>query len=399
MVEGEQEARLSERKFSGLSVIASLSQSPTPEEFILPNTSEPSLPSSPEPPPTSHSRRRPKGNPPRPPNAFMLFRSDFWAKEKQKDLPIERDHRDISRIAGHCWNNLGTEERAYYKALAIQRKEMHTLEHPGYKYVPSVRRDRAPKRKTRRGAEEEEERCKKLASFVMEGLSHADLREAMKATDKKSLRGMADRLSSGPSSPRRRSSRTVASRHHASPSQMAVKVEKEEPLLPIPGPSSQLFDGPAVVSVVSPEGYLLAEEVSRRGSPVVKKEDEEFAIGSYSALRPSGYDFVDPQFGVKQPAAATSNLAAESYPWYNHDAIMAGDMENTLDLDFALDHFSNPFIDCGNEDLLTSQFTPTHHQLQGAYEGSSSSAFTLAADPSSSGTYDSEMRNWLNIDF
>ncbi|PFH54730.1 hypothetical protein AMATHDRAFT_106412, partial [Amanita thiersii Skay4041] len=72
----------------------------------------------------------------RPPNAFMLFRSDFWAKEKLKTEPIERDHRDISRIAALCWNNLDDEIRAIYQKKAEERKQIHRLQYPEYKYSP-----------------------------------------------------------------------------------------------------------------------------------------------------------------------------------------------------------------------------------------------------------------------
>ncbi|KII94425.1 hypothetical protein PLICRDRAFT_60514, partial [Plicaturopsis crispa FD-325 SS-3] len=72
---------------------------------------------------------------PRPPNAFMLYRSDFWAKQKVTTT-VERDHRHISRIAGHCWNNLSDAERAPYKRRAEAEKVRHAREHPEYKYTP-----------------------------------------------------------------------------------------------------------------------------------------------------------------------------------------------------------------------------------------------------------------------
>ncbi|KAF5377238.1 hypothetical protein D9615_006355 [Tricholomella constricta] len=388
--EGSQETTQYQRS-TELPVIVGPSQSPTSTELAQSHLPELSSPYSlSEQPRVSHSRRRPKGNPPRPPNAFMLFRSDFWAKEKQKEFPIERDHRDISRIAGHCWNNLGDVERARYKKLAAQRKELHTLEFPGYRYVPSNRRDRAVKRKaTRKGAEEEEERCRKLASFVMEGLSHADLREAMKATEKKPDRAVAIHIPSpGPSRPHRRRSRIVAARHAISPTSKEVKVEKQE------SPVSELFD----IAIESSEDTLPIEEGFERNPPVVKKEDEDLNLEVYSHLRPPGYDVVDSQFGVKQPAGS---LAPDTCLWYNLDeANPIGDIQsfsdNALDLDFAVD-FTNPFGH-SNESLFTSHFTPTPDQLLGAYRGTSS-AFTTTVDLSSSGNYDSEMSQYFHFDF
>ena len=125
-----------------------------------------------------------EARPPRPPNAFILFRSDLWAREKQKEVPIGRSHQDFSRIAGHCWSELDSEEKARYQKLADHKKHLHALQYPGYRYTPITRRRRALKKKVSKGNHEEEERCRKLASLVMEGVSHADMRVAMKGLEK-----------------------------------------------------------------------------------------------------------------------------------------------------------------------------------------------------------------------
>lgn len=118
-----------------------------------------------------------------------MFRSEFWAREKQKDHPIERNHRNISRIVSHCWNGLGDEEKARYQALAEERKQLHLLEHPNYKYAPANRSIKTAKKKSnkesKKGDEEEKERCKKLAALVMDGLSSGDIQEVMKDTKKR----------------------------------------------------------------------------------------------------------------------------------------------------------------------------------------------------------------------
>ena len=104
----------------------------------------------------------------RPPNAFMLFRSDFWAREKLKVIPIERDHRDISRIAAICWHDLDDETKAVYRKRADEHKELHRLHHPEYRYSPVLRETtRIQRRRTRKGGNADEERCKQLAVRVM----------------------------------------------------------------------------------------------------------------------------------------------------------------------------------------------------------------------------------------
>lgn len=50
----------------------------------------------------SHARKQPAGHIPRPRNAFILFRCLFVS---QQSVPasVEKDHRNISRIAGRVW--------------------------------------------------------------------------------------------------------------------------------------------------------------------------------------------------------------------------------------------------------------------------------------------------------
>jgi hypothetical protein len=86
------------------------------------------------PDPNSQCRRRKgkNGNAPRPPNAFMLFRSDFWRFNKDR-IP-ERDHRQISRLSAHCWNALGEHRRVPYQELARQLKDEHAQLYPQHKY-------------------------------------------------------------------------------------------------------------------------------------------------------------------------------------------------------------------------------------------------------------------------
>ena len=97
--------------------------------------------------PDLHSQcRRSKGkngNAPRPPNAFILFRSDFWRFNKER-IP-ERDHREISRLAGLCWNALEESRRVPYQERARQLKDEHSQLYPQHRYnLPA--RERAARR-------------------------------------------------------------------------------------------------------------------------------------------------------------------------------------------------------------------------------------------------------------
>ncbi|KAI0809270.1 high mobility group box domain-containing protein, partial [Irpex lacteus] len=75
---------------------------------------------------------RKDGHIPRPRNAFMFFRSDLCASGRLK----ERDHRQISRIAGHLWQKMPYDSRLPFLHLADIEKIQHKARYPGYKYAP-----------------------------------------------------------------------------------------------------------------------------------------------------------------------------------------------------------------------------------------------------------------------
>ncbi|KAK0235023.1 hypothetical protein EDD85DRAFT_909646 [Armillaria nabsnona] len=70
---------------------------------------------------------------PRPSNAYIIFRSEFVALNKES---LSKTQRKASKLAGAAWRKLPKENRDYYRDLAKQRKEGHARAHPGYKYKP-----------------------------------------------------------------------------------------------------------------------------------------------------------------------------------------------------------------------------------------------------------------------
>ena len=119
-------------------------------------------------PPDLHSqcrRRKGKnGNAPRPPNAFMLFRSDFWRFNKER-IP-ERDHRQISRLAAQCWNALEEPRRIPYQERARQLKDEHAQLYPQHKYnLPA--KERASRKVKKEGADNDE-LCGVIAAQVVQ---------------------------------------------------------------------------------------------------------------------------------------------------------------------------------------------------------------------------------------
>lgn len=217
--------------------------SPTPSSPL-------SLPETNTSPRSSHTRKRNPDHIPRPPNAFLIFRSEFWAKQKQN--PIERDHRQISRIAGHCWRSLSSEERAHYKGLAEIRKNMHAIQHPGYKYSPNCGDDR-PRKKSRKDSTADERRCAEIAARLMSG---SDGEQDVKPKGTKSRRTSASSDYTSPiPSPRRRHSRASGRRA----SSFRVKTEvPEPPAMWFPPSHSQAPESP---DVSEPDEFVPTSEI------------------------------------------------------------------------------------------------------------------------------------------
>ncbi|KAI0651436.1 hypothetical protein C8Q79DRAFT_922196 [Trametes meyenii] len=170
---------------------------PAPDDSGEPeiDVDSPSLPptklAAPSSPRSSHSRKKKPGHIPRPPNAFMIFRSELWSKEKIK-ADVERDHRQISRIAGNLWNALSDEERAPYMALAEEAKQDHHRKYPEYKYSPTYRRDKPAKRKPKQDHSDKVHRCNEVARLMQRGFVGDNLKRELQ---RRQARGDDDDMS------------------------------------------------------------------------------------------------------------------------------------------------------------------------------------------------------------
>ncbi|PPR05646.1 hypothetical protein CVT24_002872 [Panaeolus cyanescens] len=73
---------------------------------------------------------------PRPPNAFLLFRSDFL---KQGKIPAEAERKQqvMSVVIGEIWRFMPDEERALWHKKADEVLAEHAKKYPGYKFSPS----------------------------------------------------------------------------------------------------------------------------------------------------------------------------------------------------------------------------------------------------------------------
>jgi hypothetical protein len=118
----------------------------------------------------------------RPRNAFMIFRSEFYAEQKIIGR-IEHDHRHISRIVAHCWNSLSPSEKKVWQEKALEEKAEHALKYPDYRFKPLARTRKVVKRKVKRNSAAELDRCRKVAELLLEGKQGQELEVAIKSID------------------------------------------------------------------------------------------------------------------------------------------------------------------------------------------------------------------------
>lgn len=71
----------------------------------------------------------------RPPNAFILFRTEYAKNNKYLNMSVQ----EVSKKAGESWRDISAEERALWDAKAVEKKEQHAKENPDYHFHPKRR--------------------------------------------------------------------------------------------------------------------------------------------------------------------------------------------------------------------------------------------------------------------
>ncbi|CAG8747870.1 23420_t:CDS:1 [Racocetra persica] len=88
-------------------------------------------------------QQNPTLSPPRPQNAFVLFRRDFAAKLKQKEMKMKTG--EISRLAAEEWHKQPQNVLCFFEFLENLAKEKHKLMYPDYKFLPKKRKEKSIK--------------------------------------------------------------------------------------------------------------------------------------------------------------------------------------------------------------------------------------------------------------
>jgi len=153
-----------------------------PSDFIL---FPPSSYDCPPPRKPAHSKKKPEDHIPRPPNAFILFRSSF-IKGQHVPTEVETNHSTLSKIIGLTWKNLPNDERLFWHAKAKAALDEHKRKFPQYAFRPSQTRNKgaAEKRKVREVGPKDHKRCAKIAELLVEGKKGQELDEAVQEFDK-----------------------------------------------------------------------------------------------------------------------------------------------------------------------------------------------------------------------
>ncbi|KAG0704489.1 hypothetical protein DFH29DRAFT_911554 [Suillus ampliporus] len=133
----------------------------------------------------THSKKRPDDHIPRPPNAFILFRSSF-IKSQHVSTGVETNHSTLSKIIGLTWQNMPHDERQIWHAKAKKALEDHRRKWPQYAFRPSHTKAKGgtEKRKVREVEPKDMKRCAKIAELLVEGKKGQELEDAIQEFDR-----------------------------------------------------------------------------------------------------------------------------------------------------------------------------------------------------------------------
>ena len=135
--------------------------------------------------PRRTGRKKPVNHIPRPPNAFILFRSAF-IKSRHVSTGVETNHSTLSKIIGMTWQNLPEEERQKWHARAKVAQDEHKRKFPQYSFRP-VHKGKGPaaeRKRLREVGPKDQKRCAKIAELLVCGKKGQELEEAIQEFDK-----------------------------------------------------------------------------------------------------------------------------------------------------------------------------------------------------------------------
>ncbi|KAH9482015.1 Repressor ROX1 [Psilocybe cubensis] len=133
-----------------------------------------------------HSKKKPENHIPRPPNAFILFRSSF-IKSQHVSTAVETNHSTLSKIIGLTWQSLPEDQRQIWHQKAKEALDEHKRKFPKYAFRPVQTKAKGgpvEKRKVREVEPKDIKRCTKIAQLLVEGKKGSELNAAVEEFDK-----------------------------------------------------------------------------------------------------------------------------------------------------------------------------------------------------------------------
>ncbi|KAF9812227.1 hypothetical protein IEO21_06311 [Rhodonia placenta] len=111
----------------------------------------------------------------RPPNAFIIFRSNVCKKTKVKGPAKKNNQTTTSCAAAILWNSLSDAEKAPWATRAAEAKAQHKLQHPDYKYTPGKAHKAKSGKRGPRPTKLEISRSETMAKLLGQGFEGAEL--------------------------------------------------------------------------------------------------------------------------------------------------------------------------------------------------------------------------------
>ena len=282
--------------------------------------------SDPEPRRSTSGKRKSANHIPRPPNAFILFRSAF-IRSQRVTSGVESSHSTLSKIIGMTWQQLSNEERQKWHAKAKLAQEDHKRRYPQYSFKPIHHRLRGAnlgRRKLREVGPKDQKRCEKIAELLASGKKGEELEVEIREFDKHHVPEIVTRFeepitassfsaSSRGSSPYSRRSTTPSSQGRPSPA------------IPTPPPIEQLEP-----SVAAPTAVRIAPVLSFDSDALFHSTAHSFVSRFQLIVRPGNSRDPEQSYSLQeidnftfsvQPPSPTAMVRRDLAPVIGGDSV------------------------------------------------------------------------------
>ncbi|KAF4584680.1 hypothetical protein EYR40_004667 [Pleurotus pulmonarius] len=280
----------------------------------------------------NHRKKRPSNHIPRPPNAFILFRSHFIRSQRVSQT-VEANHSTLSKIIGITWQNLPNQERQEWHGKAKRAVDEHRRKYPQYAFRPQHSKrcgggevsaaSGSVKRKVRDIEPRDNKRCAKIAELLIQGKKGDELDAAILDYDKHHVPIVVTRFEEPLTAEEYRSS--------SSPARSVSSIPDRESLTMQP-----LVTSPTVPHPPSPTFYLSPSSPARQSLSPITFDDAYTPTPSPPSSSPlSRAESWNPLsfFPGPPPTSAPPTFLSSSYD--EHDSLAMPAPRRNLSIDTA----------------------------------------------------------------